>query len=135
MGSTLYSIDKTALDQVQWFASRVITHKCHANHSTLLNSLNWQPLEIHRRLIKLKVCYNNILNNYYCIPSSVFTPHPYSGLHHFHNRMLLRPNAKTYSHIYSFIIDIVPIWNSLPADVIRSLTARSFKTKILALYS
>ena len=126
--------DKTALNRVQQFASRVTTQKCHAKHSTLLNSLNWQPLEISRRVIKLKVCYN-ILNNYSCIPSSVFTPHPYSGLHHFHDRMLLRPNAKTYSHGYSFFIDIVPIWNSLPADVIRSLSPRSFKTKILALYS
>ena len=35
---------------------------------------------------------------------------------------------------YSFFIDIVPIWNSLPADIIRSLSPRSFKTKILALY-
>ena len=39
-----YSTDKTALNQVQRFASKVITHKWHANHSTLLNSLNWQPL-------------------------------------------------------------------------------------------
>ena len=85
-----YSTDKTALNRVQRFASRVITHKWHANHSSLLNSLNWQPLEIRSRLIKLKVCYN-ILNNYSCIPSSVFTPHPYSGLRHFHDRMLLRP--------------------------------------------
>ena len=33
-----------------------------------------------------------------------------------------------------FFIDIVPIWNSLPTDIIRSLSPRSFKTKILALY-
>ena len=98
-----YSTDKTALNRVQRFASRVITHKWHANHSTLLNSLNWQPLEIRRRLIKLKVCYNV----YSCIPSSVFTPHPYSGLHHFHDRMLLRPNAKTYSHRLSFLLILI----------------------------
>ena len=66
-------------------------------HDDTLNSLNRHPREIRRRLIK--VCYN-ILNNYSCIPSSVFTPHLYSGLCHFHNRMLLRPNAKTYSHRY-----------------------------------
>ena len=53
-----YSADKTALNRVQRFASRVITHKWHANHSTLLNSLNWKPLEVHRRLIKPKVCYD-----------------------------------------------------------------------------
>ena len=95
-----YSTDKTALNRVQLFASKVITHKWHANHSTMLRSLNWQPLEIRKRLIKIKVCYN-IHNNYSCIPSSVFNLHPSSGLRHFHDRMLLRPNAKTYSHRYS----------------------------------
>ena len=103
-------------------------------HDDTLNSLNWQPHEIRRRLIKLKLCYN-ILNNYSCIPSSVFTRHLYSGLRNFHNRMLLRPNAKTYLHRYSFFIDIVPIWNFLLAVAIRSLSPTSFKTKILALYS
>ena len=102
-----YSTDKTALNRVQLFASKVITHKWHANHSTMLNSLNWLPLEIRKRLIKIKVCYN-IPNNYSCIPSSVFNPHPYSGLRHFHDRMLLRLNAKTYSHRYSFLLILYP---------------------------
>ena len=62
-----HSNDITALDRVQRFAGRVITHQWHSDHSTLLNSLNWQPLQTRRRLIKLKVCYN-ILNNYSCIP-------------------------------------------------------------------
>ena len=69
----------------------------------------------------LKVCYN-ILNNYSCncIPPSVFTPHLYPHLRHSHSKMVLRPNAKTNSHKYSFFIDVIPIWNSLPPDVINS---------------
>jgi len=118
-----HSNDITALDRVQWFAGRVITHQWQSDHSTLLNSLNWQPLQTRRRLIKLKVCYN-ILNNYSCIPPSVFTPHLYPHLRHSHSKMVLRPNAKTNSHRYSFFIDVMPIWNSLPPDVINSPSLR-----------
>ena len=128
-----HSNETTALDRVQRFAGRVITHQWQSDHSTLLNSLNWQPLQTRRRLIKLKVCYN-ILNNYSCIPPSVFTPHPYPHLRHSHSKMVLRPNAKTNSHKYSFFIDVIPIWNSLPPDVINSPSPMSFKARISALY-
>jgi len=123
-----HSNDIAALDRVQQFVGRVITHQWQSDHSTLLNSLNWQPLQTCRRLM-LKVCYN-ILNNYSCIPPSVFTPHPYPHLRHSHSKMVLRPNAKTNSHKYSFFIDVISIWNSLPPDVINSPCPMSFKARI-----
>ena len=56
-----------------WVSSTVvIKHQWHSDHSTLLNSLNWQPLQTCRRLIKLNICYN-ILNIYSCIPHQ-FSP-------------------------------------------------------------
>ena len=127
-----YSTDKTALNRVQLFASKVITHKWHANHSTMLNSLNWQPLEIRKRLIKIKVCYN-IPNNYSCIYPLLFLTHTLLPVYVIFMTECSLDQMPRPTPIDT--LDILSIWNSLPADVIRSLSPSSFKTKILALYS
>ena len=116
-----FATDKSSLENVQKFTGKIITNQWNSSYSDIRNALNWQTLESHRKIIKLKVCYN-ILNHYSCIPSSSFTPHPHPSPRLYpHNKTLFVPYARTLSHkSHFFFINVVPAWNSLPAYTVNS---------------
>ena len=68
---------------------------------TFLNSINWKPN------VKLKVAYNISR-----IPQSVFTNHPSPSPHH---KNSLSTFCYYIAHRHSFFIDVIHLWNSLPA--------------------
>ena len=120
--------DKSSLENVQKFAGKIITNQWNSSYSDIRTALNWQTLESHRKIIKLKVCCN-ILNHYSCIPSSSFTPHPHPSPRLYpHSKTLFVPYARTLSHKSHFFINIVPTWNSLPAYIVNSTSPSAFKS-------
>ena len=124
-----YVSDIDALENVQKFAGRVITRQWHSDYHTLCSTLNWQPLSIRRKLQKLKVCYN-IVNNCSIIPSSNFSLHPCPSPRHPHSQILYKPFVKTSSHLNSFFISVIPIWNALPSVVVESSNPSIFKQRV-----
>ena len=60
-----------AIENMQKFIARVITHEWKSDYPSLYSKLNWQTLNIRRKIQKLKVYYN-ILS---IIPATTFTPH------------------------------------------------------------
>ena len=80
--------DTNAIENVQKFAARVITHEWKSDYPSLCSKLNWQTLNTRRKIQKLKVCYN-ILNNLSIIPATTFTPHPHPSPRHPHSKILL----------------------------------------------
>ena len=82
--------DISILENVQKFAGRIVTKNWSADIETLQSKLQWKPLQLRRRNIKLKVTYN-ILHNLSCIPSSTFTYHPSPSPRHPHNKILFKP--------------------------------------------
>ena len=126
--------DNNAIENVQKFAARVITHEWKSDYPSLCSKLNWQTLTIRRKIQKLKVCYN-ILNNLSIIPATSFTPHPHPSPRHPHSKVLFIPYTSTYAHKFSFFVDVIPLWNSLPLYVVNSPSASSFKLRIAKHYS
>ena len=95
--------DISALESVQKFAGRVITHHWSTNIESLRSALGWKSLESRRRCTKLKVTYN-ILNNLSCIPQSSFTYHPSPSPRNPHNKTLFKPYVPTQSYKHSFLL-------------------------------
>ena len=126
--------DILSLDSVQKFAGRIVTHNWHDNLSTIQSRLNWLPLKIRRRSIKLKLTYN-IINNLSCLPPSTFIPHPSPSLRHLHDQILFKPYVPTVSHRHSFFIDVIHSWNSLPAHIVNSPSSLIFKSRIKSFFS
>ena len=125
--------DKHALDNVQKFAGRVVTQMWCRDLSSLQSDLNWQPLELRRCMIKLKVCFN-IINNLSCIPPTTFRPHPSPSPRYPHTRIFSRPFASTSSYLSSFFISVIPFWNYLPAVIVNSTSSSSFKKRLSSFY-
>lgn len=124
---------KSELENVQKFAGRVITRQWKSTYPNILAQLNWLPLHVRRRHQKLKACYNWVLNNLSIIPASVFIPHPHPSTHIHHSK----PLKYTHDHKFSFFINIISTWNSLPDFIIMwplHLQTKLFKQNQSLLY-
>ena len=124
-----YVSDIDALENLQKFAGCVITRQWHSDYHILCSTLNWQPLSVRRKLQKVKVCYN-IVNDRSIIPSSTFSLHPHPSPCHPHSQILYKPFVKTTSHMNSFFIAVIPIWNTLPSVVVESSNPSIFKQRV-----
>lgn len=93
---------------------------CSGKNLTLLSSpsVNGSPYQF-GELQKLKVCYN-ILNNLSIISPSLFTFHPSCTLP-YHSRILFMSVTRTNSHRFSFFVDTIPYWKSLPSSIVGLL--------------
>ena len=94
--------DIQALEKVQKYAARITICKWDQDYSSLLTSLQWQPLSTRRRIQKLKLCYK-ILNNLSIIPADCFTKHPKPLPRHPHSCMLSRPLVRMNYHKFSIL--------------------------------
>ena len=111
-----FSVHSNKLESVQKFAARLVTRNWRGNYDELLLRLQWPTLSVRRRKQKVALCYR-ILNNCSIIPSSFFTPHPSPHLRHNHSLPLYYPPIRSTSHLSSFSVSVVPIWNCLPSDI------------------
>ena len=98
-------------------------------HHTTYASLSLHPLRLRRHAQKLKIT-NKIINNHSCIPKSIFQLHPHPSPRSANTCQLYVPFASTNAYKYSFFIDVVSYWNSLPQDIVSSPSPNSFKTRL-----
>ena len=101
------------IENMQKFAARVITHEWKSDYPSLYSKLNWQTLNIPRKIQKLKVYYNYIFN-LSIIPAATFTPHlttPIPQTPSLKNPFITY--TSTYTHKFSFYVNVIPLWNSL----------------------
>ena len=76
-----------------------------------------------------------IVHNIDDIDMSVFLTLPDNSHLRGHNLKLHKPHANKSSKLNSFAIRNIPVWNSLPSDVVNSKTVLEFKTKLDKLWS
>ena len=119
---------------VQKFGCRVISKEWKSDYPTLLTHLQLPTLQSRRKQQRLIMCYK-ILTNNSSIPSSYFTPHPSPSPRLHHNKALFIPLVKTTSFKYSFFVDVIPLWNSLPSNFVSSSSISSFKRRIRTHFS
>ena len=103
---------------------------CHnLSYKERLTRLNLQSLE-HRRLIADLVMCFNIVHNFNCLNSAdFFIPNPNKSLRG-HSLKICVPIVKTNTRKFFFSNRIVPIWNSLPNDLVTSNNPNSFKRRL-----
>ena len=90
------------------------------SHPSVLTKCKWLTLSSTRRKVqKLKMCYN-ILNNLSIISPSLFTFHSSCTLP-YHSRILFMSLTRTNSHRFSFFVDTIPYWKSLPSSIVGLL--------------
>ena len=114
-----FAIHSKKLESVQSFATRIISKSWRGSSSNLRLRLNLPSLATRRKKQKVALCYR-ILNNFSVIPPSLFIPHPSPHLRHNHSMPLYYPPNRSLSHLSSFAVSTVPLWNSLPPDLVES---------------
>ena len=114
------------LEDVQKLSAKIITKKWDLNYQHLLSALAWPSLADRRKRQKLALCFR-ILKGHSLIPSSFFTPHPSPHLRHNHSYPLFYPLCHSRSHLSSFNISVIPLWNCLPSHLVNVSSPDSFK--------
>ena len=92
--------------------------------------LQWPSLRASQAFQQLCVC-NRILRDLSLLPSSMFQSHPRPSRAHVNSKPLFRQSVKTKQHSSSFFHSIVPIWNSLPDQVVTCSSQLGFKRILL----
>ena len=101
----------------------------HLPYATRLSTLKLQSLE-HRRLIAdLTMCYNIIHNNN-CLNTTTFFTLNTTSITRGHPLRISVPIARLNVRQHFFAHRVVPIWNSLPTDIVTAPSTNQFKSRI-----
>ncbi len=114
------------LESVQTFAARLAMKKWSSDSATLRSLLGWSTLASRRTYMKLCLC-RRILVGDSLIPDSTFSPHTSRTVRHINSCPLYQPFVKTSYHLNSFFISVIPLWNSIPDQVICASSVLTFK--------
>jgi len=123
--------DKDALEMVQRRAARNVKndHRQTSSVTRMLKDLGWESLADRRRDLRL-VLLHKIVNHFamvttddILIPADLRTRanHPYKF-------RTIRANTTIFR--YSFFVNIIPAWNSLQDETVKSMTAETFKSRL-----
>ena len=103
--------------------------------SLLLESLCWPSLQRRRENTRLILLYK-IINDFLHIPSSYHpVPSPFTATRSSNDIKFLhyQPNIDCYK--YSFFPRTIPVWNSLPSDIVQATSVVNFKDLLFKFYS
>ena len=129
--SPSFITDILLLESVQRDFTKRVPGCSHLSYTERLSFLKLPTLE-HRRLMADLIMVYNILTHNTFINNSPFTLNPNNHLRG-HPLKLSVPITKTNTHKSIFFNRIIPIWNSLPADIVLSNNTTSFRYKLKAI--
>ena len=131
--------DITALEKVQKRAARWIcakwdraTFKWNKSYEDCCNELNWVTLERRRDILTCCQVYK-IVNNLDCIRFQCYFSFS-NTITRSHSLSLVCNHSRINSFRYSFFIRSAFLWNSLPSDLVQSISYNSFKLKLKHYY-
>ena len=128
------SKDIWALESVQKFALRVCSKGWTTDYQSLLDKFQLPSLENRRLFLSLCKFFKIIHKQIYFPPEIVPSYLPLCNLRHCNPNQLVIPFAHTNYLKYSFIFNITPIWNNLPAEAQICTNLTLFKRYILPLF-
>ena len=129
-----HKIHQEALEGVQSFAARIVSHRWNVDSDQLKLSLLWPSLSTRRLVQKLCVCHS-IVSGSSLIPANTFTTQSNRVRCLRDSNVLFKPYVRTLHHRSSFFIDTISKWNSMPLNI-RSLTSHTaFKMHLKKLYN
>ena len=119
----------TLIEKVQKRFTKRVPGCSHLTYADRLHKLKLQSLEHRRHIADLLMCYNILRENNCLNTSNYFIINKNTNLRG-HSLKLTVPVAKLNARRYFFSNRVVPIWNSLPSELILSPSVQSFKHKL-----
>ena len=111
------------------FSTKRIPGFWNLSYAERLNRLQLQSLENRRLLSDLVLCFN-IVHGLLALPlDDFFKMHNYSSTRG-HSFKLIIPPSKTNRSKFFFSSRVIPVWNSLPQELISVTTSSHFKKLI-----
>ena len=96
----------------------------------MIKNLHWDSLETRRTKSSLVMFYKTI-NNLAAIPYEHYVkPITNSTTRHSHQHKILPLSSSKNAFKFSFIPRTVPIWNSLPEELVNCNSITTFRTKL-----
>ena len=126
--SPSYITDIITIERVQKDFTKRTPGCSHMSYPERLTARKLQSLE-HRRLIADLTMVYNIIHDKISINTHLFTPSPNQNLRG-HPLKLTVPLAKSNIQKHFFSHRVIPIWNSLPSQVVLAPSTVSFKKLI-----
>ena len=121
------------VERVQRRSARYIynDYRSDSSMSTMIENLHWDSLEIRRTKSSLVMFYK-MINNLAAIPYEHYVkPIPNSTTRHSHQHKILPlSSSKNAFYKFSFIPRTIPIWNSLPEELVNCNSITTFRTKL-----
>lgn len=119
------------IESVQRRSARFVMNDYRQTSSvtTMLNTLQWQPLAERRTRCKAIIMYT-IVNDLVAIPPLEL--HTTSSVARGHIARLLVTYTRTSTYRHPFFPDSIRIWNSLPQPLVDSTSLDAFKQGVLS---
>ena len=123
----------TMLEKIQRRVARFVCNNYSRYNSVtdMLNMLNWQSLEQRRNQAKSIMLYK-IINNIVSINFHQYLQ-PSVAITRGHHLRFIQLQARVDVYLHSFLPSTIRLWNSLPANVVSSLTIDNFKNKLTSI--
>ena len=119
---------KHRVEMVQRHAARFVKNDYRQTSSVtaMLKELKWDTLESRRTLFQLKFIHKMFTSQVALNPFDYFERNTYSSLRNSHSKKLTLKFAHVNVVKNSFFYSIVPLWNSLPTNVIEQVNSDVF---------
>ena len=119
------------IDKIQRRAARFTKNNYSWSTSVtgLINDLNWQNLQTRRSNLKLIMMFK-ITRNLVSIPKSHYLIPCTSSTRH-HSSTYKLPYSRVNSHLFSFFLSSIRLWNSLDNETVNQVTLQQFKKRLL----
>ena len=123
----------TMLEKIQRRAARFVCNNYSRYNSVtdMLNMLNWQSLEQRRNQAK-SIMFYKIINNIVSVNFHQYLQ-PSVAITRGHHLRFIQLQARVDVYLHSFLPSTICLWNSLPANVVSSLTIDNFKNKLTSI--
>ena len=118
--------------KVQLYSARYIynDYRSDSSVSTMIKNLHWDSLETRRTKSSLVMFYK-MINNLAAIPYEHYIkPITNSTTRHSHQHKILPLSSSKNAFKFSFIPRTIPIWNSLPEELVNCNSISTFRTKL-----
>ena len=127
--------NNTKLNRIQRQAARFCKNNYIREEGTvtkLIEELNWQPLEVRRKVKKCTMFYkiHHGLVDISLPDHMVYQTKGTRG----HNKKLCQIQYRTNRYGDSFFPSTIPIWNNLPASAVNAVTSEAFKNQVTKIY-
>jgi len=127
--------DINKLEMIQRRAARFVlnNYSRFASVTRMLDILKWPTLENRRNTAKIIMFYK-ILHGHVCVEFHNYL-HPNRSSTRGHNLRFMQLPTSIDAYLYSFLPSTIRLWNSLPAQLMQSLTLTDFKYNLYVHYT